>query len=195
MSRAYERLGKVKFQQKLYGEAIAALERVEEGFLSENAAKMLAEAEACRDEEIKKKEAERREQEARELEQERQREEQRRAKEEQANTEKHVAGMAQLLDKMRQLKGEGNSFFKHESYGSAMNSYKECLTTFEALDLLVLEPSQVEESTNLQSICRLNIAACCIKSQSSYNDAVAMCNLVLQRDPNNVKAIYRRSQV
>eukprot|EP00960_Hanusia_phi_P058745 763971-Hanusia_phi.AAC.2 len=212
MQRAYERLGKVKFQQKLYTEAIEALSCVEKSCLSENCMKILEEAEVFRDEEIKMREkeqqakerAERQDsketkrensnKEARETVEGSLKEVQQSVEQEQAKREKYIAGMVELLEKMRHLKSEGNSLFKKECYESAVDSYKQCLRDFDLIDLEALEPSQIEESQDLQNICRLNIAACCIKSQSSYEDAVAMCNLVLEKDPDNPKAFFRRSQ-
>lgn len=51
-----------------------------------------------------------------------------------------------------------------------------------------------KERKSLLIAARLNCALCLLK-QEKYTEAQAACKEVLDVDPNNIKALYRRGQV
>mmetsp|Transcript_31786 Transcript_31786/g.74232 ORF Transcript_31786/g.74232 Transcript_31786/m.74232 type:complete len:547 (+) Transcript_31786:67-1707(+) len=50
-----------------------------------------------------------------------------------------------------------------------------------------------EEAEELRRSCRLNLAACALKMEEFYR-AKQVCGEVLEADPSNLKALYRRAQ-
>merc|ERR1712187_766292 len=53
--------------------------------------------------------------------------------------------------------------------------------------------ADTNRALELKAACRSNLAACALKLESFYA-AVKYCDEVLQDDPNNLKALYRRAQ-
>lgn len=55
------------------------------------------------------------------------------------------------------------------------------------------DESQRQAARNLKNTSRLNLAACALKLDAYYA-ASRVCSEVLEEDPNNIKALYRRAQ-
>ena len=53
--------------------------------------------------------------------------------------------------------------------------------------------STLPEAAELRAVCQLNLASCCLHVGRNA-DAISLCNLVLEGDAANWKALYRRGQ-
>ncbi|XP_042331711.1 peptidyl-prolyl cis-trans isomerase FKBP8-like isoform X2 [Sceloporus undulatus] len=89
----------------------------------------------------------------------------------------------------------GNFHFEREDYQRALHCYQQ------ALHLLLLpagkgclSPEEEEEQQDLQIKCLNNCAATQLKLQWP-EEALASCNQVLQLDPDNVKALFRKGKL
>jgi len=89
-----------------------------------------------------------------------------------------------------ELKKEGTQLFKEGNFEGASIMYQkavECLS--------VTAPSTEEQKQTVERAiipCLLNRAACDLKLKA-YQQCVSACSRVLTREPNNVKALFRRS--
>jgi len=61
----------------------------------------------------------------------------------------------------------------------------------DAEEMFDYEQALRDEVKSVQVMLLLNVAACCLK-QGDYDEAVAHCNAVLKKQPENPKALYRR---
>ncbi|XP_074289863.1 uncharacterized protein LOC141615381 [Silene latifolia] len=87
------------------------------------------------------------------------------------------------------IKDRGNSLFKDGNFSLAGSLYKFALEFF---CFIAIPPSQDQPlATSLALSLVLNLAACELKL-FHYNETRCFCNLVLNFDPSNVKALYRR---
>lgn len=83
------------------------------------------------------------------------------------------------------LKDEGNEQVRSGDYNGAIETFTKAILNLESCTT----PDESVLSV-LQSL-RLNSALCYLKLQD-YPNVIAMCDPVLNRDPNSVKALYRR---
>eukprot|EP00930_Biecheleria_cincta_P096254 TRINITY_DN88128_c0_g1_i1.p1 TRINITY_DN88128_c0_g1~~TRINITY_DN88128_c0_g1_i1.p1 ORF type:complete len:525 (-),score=144.24 TRINITY_DN88128_c0_g1_i1:30-1523(-) len=113
------------------------------------------------------------------------------------------------------LKEEGNELFKKGSWSDAVEKYEEAPTLVhycwssdpgwrknnrgiddDVLHLVEDKGSTEEDAKRqikLRATCALNIAACKQKL-SKLDEAIVACDAVLELDPDNVKALYRRAE-
>lgn len=89
----------------------------------------------------------------------------------------------EIGDKKRE---RGNELFKREDYSEAVYSYSRALK--------YLEPSMSEEVMQLKVKCWNNIGASHLKL-GEYVAAKNACDSVLQVEPDNVKALFRKGKV
>ncbi|KAF4530087.1 hypothetical protein B566_EDAN001343, partial [Ephemera danica] len=97
------------------------------------------------------------------------------------------------VEMIAQIKNAGNYYFSKNEFENADQKYRKALRYVEWYNT-----SQPPEKKNgsvekLRTICQLNLAACKLKARL-YREALNICDQVLQREPGNAKAFYRRGQ-
>lgn len=90
-----------------------------------------------------------------------------------------------LLDAAKKLKADGNNLHGSGSYSLAAEKYEKARDNIQ--DLLT------PEAADLKRLCTLNLSSCYLNTQM-WGKCVAECNLVLEEDRDNLKALYRRGQ-
>jgi len=98
------------------------------------------------------------------------------------------------LSSVPQLKAEGNSLFGSKDFAGAAEKYKAALGRLE--QLMLREKPGDEEWTELLSLkipLLLNLAQCRL-SLGDYYPVIEHCTEVLDKQPDNVKALYRRAK-
>lgn len=113
------------------------------------------------------------------------------------------------------IKEEGNELFAKGSWSDAVDKYEEAATLVHYCystdtgwrknnrgiddDVLVLvddhgsTEEEAKQQKKLRLSCCLNLAACKQKLEK-YEETVAACDVALELDPRNVKALYRRAE-
>ncbi|CAM9548458.1 unnamed protein product, partial [Heterosigma akashiwo] len=81
------------------------------------------------------------------------------------------------------LKAEGTELFKEKKYGEAADKYIEAAE--------YTEDCESDEADTLFTTSNLNAAQCYL-SLKNYADAAAKAGEVIKKDPDNLKALYRR---
>ena len=97
------------------------------------------------------------------------------------------------IDEAAKYKAKGTEAFKAGNFGEAQEWYHD------AADLLISEgdadfsapEERAEEAAALLLSCQLNEAQMCLR-QEDWPTAVTVCTGVLERDPQNFKALFRR---
>ncbi|XP_034951308.1 AH receptor-interacting protein [Chelonus insularis] len=92
------------------------------------------------------------------------------------------------------LREKGNKFFKEKNYDAALEAYKTAIGIVE--QLMILEKPRDEEWMKLNKIktpLLLNYAQCKLLKKEYY-EVVEHCTTVLEIEPDNVKALYRRGK-
>jgi len=119
------------------------------------------------------------------------------------------------LAKAEEIKEEGNKLYKEKKFGDAVDKYEEAPSLFHYCystdpgwrknnrgiddDVLVLvddtgaDENEAAQIKRLRLTCALNIAQCKLKL-TKFDEAVKACDVVLELDPNNLKALYRRAE-
>eukprot|EP00743_Colponemidia_sp_Colp-15_P010710 GILK01011830.1.p1 GENE.GILK01011830.1~~GILK01011830.1.p1 ORF type:complete len:456 (+),score=91.03 GILK01011830.1:52-1368(+) len=90
-------------------------------------------------------------------------------------------------------KDEGNTLLQTGAHAKAFTCYNRAVDHFAGYDFKtepVDEPSMNRYNDLMMSL-QLNRALCCMKSQK-WENAKKCCNEVLRRNPNQVKALFRR---
>nr|GME18553.1 Peptidyl-prolyl cis-trans isomerase FKBP65 [Ipomoea batatas] len=95
------------------------------------------------------------------------------------------------IEAARMKKEQGNSWFKAGKYERASKRYEKAASFIEYDSSFNDEEKQ--QTKVLKVACKLNNAACKLKLKD-YENAVTLCTEVLEIDPRNVKALYRRAQ-
>tara|TARA_A100001015_G_scaffold283493_1_gene348855 strand:+ start:1191 stop:1715 length:525 start_codon:yes stop_codon:yes gene_type:complete len=85
------------------------------------------------------------------------------------------------MSRAEQLKCEGNDLVKKGMYEDAKAKYTASM-----------------EACNMPADKKIYVAACgnralCWQQQSCYSQMIADCNTVLEHDPSNIKALFRRA--
>ncbi|KAI4300926.1 hypothetical protein L6164_034252 [Bauhinia variegata] len=95
------------------------------------------------------------------------------------------------IEACERRKHDGNLLFKAENFMRASKKYEK------AVEYIEFDHSFTDDekchATTLRISCYLNNAACKLKL-GEYAEASKLCTKVLERDPFNVKALYRRCQ-
>ncbi|MCO5564326.1 hypothetical protein L7F22_017986 [Adiantum nelumboides] len=95
------------------------------------------------------------------------------------------------LEAAAKKKEEGNAFFKAGNYWRAAKRYERA-----AIYIEQDKPFSGDEKQQVQALklsCYLNCAACKLKL-NEFRVAVDLCSRVLELEPENLKALYRRLQ-
>lgn len=94
-----------------------------------------------------------------------------------------------IINHALKVKEMGNSIFKDSDMMMASFKYSEALL---ALDLLgECTEEQRKQADDIECKCMLNLAASSLKSMV-YVETIDWCDRVLKKDPQNVKALFRR---
>eukprot|EP00455_Lapot_gusevi_P049740 TRINITY_DN7109_c0_g1_i6.p1 TRINITY_DN7109_c0_g1~~TRINITY_DN7109_c0_g1_i6.p1 ORF type:complete len:347 (+),score=160.74 TRINITY_DN7109_c0_g1_i6:106-1146(+) len=97
----------------------------------------------------------------------------------------------QKLAKANDKKEKANNFFRQQQFQAALDLYQ---SGRNMLDSIYGAQGEEEKQLNqLKSVFHLNMAACCLKLRQ-FPKVVENCNKVLEQDPNNQKALFRRGQ-
>merc|ERR1719411_721035 len=98
----------------------------------------------------------------------------------------------ETLNTVPQLKEEGNNLFKEKKYEEAIEKYVEALSR---IDIIICKnqfknmPNLIEQKTPLL----LNYAQCKL-FLGDFRSAIGPCDEVLNIEPKNVKALFRRGK-
>ncbi|KAK4762190.1 hypothetical protein SAY87_030074 [Trapa incisa] len=95
------------------------------------------------------------------------------------------------IEACQQKKNSGNSLFKAGDFRRASENYEKA-AQYASFDHLFTHEEKVL-ANSLCSSCYLNNAACKLRL-GEYSEAAKLCTKVLEMDPSNGKALYRRSQ-
>ncbi|QCD97091.1 peptidyl-prolyl cis-trans isomerase FKBP65-like [Vigna unguiculata] len=95
------------------------------------------------------------------------------------------------IEACERKKHDGNLLFKAENFMHASKKYEKALKYIE-FDHSFSEDEK-HRSNTLRLSCNLNNAACKLKL-GEYIEASKLCTKVLEQDPLNIKALYRRCQ-
>lgn len=95
------------------------------------------------------------------------------------------------LDVAAKKKDEGNALFKVGKYWRAAKKYERAAWFIE--QERTFSDEQKKEAKLLKVPCYLNSAACKLKLKD-HKAVVTLCTKVLEMEPENVKALYRRAQ-
>jgi len=119
------------------------------------------------------------------------------------------------IEQSDKLKEEGTKLYKEGRFSDAVDKYEEAPSLFHYCysndpgwrknnrgiddDVLVLvddtgaDADEAAQIKKLRLTCALNIAQCKLKL-AKFDEAVKACDVVLELDPENVKALYRRAE-
>lgn len=95
------------------------------------------------------------------------------------------------LESCRELKEKGNKAYKEGKYIRAISKYEQALKPVEYETNFDEEIKK--EAKEMKKLIWLNLAAVSLK-QGEYHKAISNCTKVLEAEPTNIKALYRRSQ-
>ncbi|CAH0664154.1 unnamed protein product [Spodoptera exigua] len=106
----------------------------------------------------------------------------------------------QLMVSIRDVKSAGNNYFGEGRYKAAVRKYRKCLRYLEHVFNRIDEVKDMDTKEQILEIrtmyvsqCYLNMAACYMKLED-YRSTVQYSTSVLEIDPRNEKALYRRGQ-
>ncbi|XP_010244430.1 PREDICTED: 70 kDa peptidyl-prolyl isomerase-like [Nelumbo nucifera] len=106
---------------------------------------------------------------------------------------------AEKIETCERKKEDGNMLFKNGKFLFASKKYEKEIIFYylQAVKYIEFDHSFTDEEKSqanaLRISCNLNNAACKLKL-GEYVEAAGLCTKVLELDPFNVKALYRRSQ-
>jgi len=100
-----------------------------------------------------------------------------------------------VIDVAKEIKEIGNTFFKEKEFAKALKKYKKALRYIERLreELGSTEDDEEAKIRTVQVPITLNISLMHFKLKD-YENASNMASQVIEVDPSNPKAYYRRSQ-
>ncbi|CAH0763194.1 unnamed protein product [Bemisia tabaci] len=98
---------------------------------------------------------------------------------------------AEKIKHAKMFKEKGLKYINAQKYNLALNMYKNMITYIDSG--YGFSEELEKERKSLLIAARLNCALCLLK-QEKYTEAQAACKEVLDVDPNNIKALYRRGQ-
>jgi len=119
------------------------------------------------------------------------------------------------MEVSERLKEEGNQLYKEKKFSDAVDKYEEAPSLFHYCystdpgwrknnrgiddDVLVLvddtgaDADEARQIKKMRLTCALNIAQCKLKL-AKFDEAIKACDLVLELDEDNIKALYRRAE-
>ncbi|KAK7099365.1 peptidyl-prolyl cis-trans isomerase FKBP4-like [Littorina saxatilis] len=100
--------------------------------------------------------------------------------------------VGQKIQQSKIIKDKGTKYFLKGDHRRALSYYKKIVSFLEH-ETSGLQGEEPLEREKLLQAAHLNIAMCSLKL-NNFCDAEAACNIVLETEPQNVKAIFRRGQ-
>ncbi|KAM9369175.1 peptidyl-prolyl cis-trans isomerase FKBP8 [Phaethornis superciliosus] len=97
----------------------------------------------------------------------------------------------QLANRKRE---RGNFFYQQADYVLAINSYDIALKILSSSSKVDFSPEEEAELLEVKVKCLNNLAASQLKLDH-YEAALKSCNLVLEHQPGNIKALFRKGKV
>ena len=91
-----------------------------------------------------------------------------------------------IVQEVTKMKEEGNNLFRNNKYNEAIKKYYE---TIEEIKTTIDKDKYKNELDNIERICRLNIAACKLKTED-YDGVINECSIVLEKN-KCFKGYYR----
>lgn len=94
-----------------------------------------------------------------------------------------------------ELRERGNQLFRAQRFAEAAETYREAMVQVRAAEAEVtsLRPGSAPgASAELGRAVRLNLATCLVRLQEGLGEAIRLCDEVLEKDPSNMKAVFRR---
>jgi tetratricopeptide (TPR) repeat protein len=101
--------------------------------------------------------------------------------------------LEEKIEKMQKFLHRGNDFFEEGQYDRAYLQYRSMLTYYEYT--FPEEDEGWKLIGRMRFTCNLNAAAAALKLPGMHQEAMQNCYEALQKEPGNVKALYRRAQV
>jgi len=101
---------------------------------------------------------------------------------------KDLAKAVEVLDAIRKA---GNTFFTKQNYQQALLKYKKAIRYADFAKQTEKKNKDGIDTATLP--CYGNIAACCLHLKL-HEEAVKSCDVVLKKEPQNVKIIFRKAQ-
>lgn len=108
--------------------------------------------------------------------------------------------LEQLLSSIREVKYSGNWLYGEGRFLGAIRKYLKCLRYIEYTKERIKKIDEADSQNNFDGVaatyiiqCSLNLAACYSKL-GDYGSCVKCCSEVLEIEPRNQKALYRRGQ-
>jgi len=102
----------------------------------------------------------------------------------------HRASLSAMLDEARKLKDEGNELLAGGKLALARSKYEKTVRNLEGLR--GLDPAEHEAVYDLRRKTTLNLAAA-LQRSGEHADAIARLEKLLDEDPDDAKALWRRS--
>jgi len=94
------------------------------------------------------------------------------------------------MEVINKIKAIGNEYFKNQDFENASAKYEKILRYLVEVGTSKEEDDMLDE---LRSVIHSNNAACLLK-EKKFAQAQEHCNKALERNPKNVKAMFRRAQ-
>ncbi len=106
-----------------------------------------------------------------------------------------VENFDKVLAMVQKIKSSGNTFFKKQDNKTAMRKYRKALKYVDLLreSMGTTREDQEAKIRTLEVPCCLNVAAVSIRT-GDFEEALKQCDKILEVEPDNVKALYRRAQ-
>ncbi|XP_052749879.1 peptidyl-prolyl cis-trans isomerase D isoform X2 [Galleria mellonella] len=108
--------------------------------------------------------------------------------------------LEQFINSITEVKSSGNALFREERYKAAARRYHKCLRYLQVINKRAEKLQDITQQYSFSEIvatytqqCHLNLAACYIKLED-HRMCIKSCNEVLEFEPRNEKALYRRAQ-
>ncbi|CAE6968872.1 FKBP65 [Symbiodinium natans] len=108
---------------------------------------------------------------------------------------KHAFSLSpeEKMERAASKKDTGTKLFKAQRWAMATKNYQAVSDMLSYMAIAELEGEAKSKAENLKLTCNLNSAACLLKLQC-FNEAKAACELVLEQQGDNLKALFRRAQ-
>ena len=101
--------------------------------------------------------------------------------------------LAEQIDFSNQIRSNGNELFKKKKFKLALEEYKTSLPHLIYPLSESADPLLVEQHREAKKMLFLNLCACKIELKN-FKEAIREANSVLEIDPKNLKALYRRAK-
>lgn len=100
---------------------------------------------------------------------------------------KHEYSSEERMEYAKEWKQKGNEYFKAQKYDDAIEYYKK------VTEWLELDMGEKQEAKTMRVLCLGNCSLVYYKMKH-YKQTIEYADMVLQNEPQNVKAIFRKGQ-